>query len=330
MELESLKKVLREEPAFRFKQAEKAVFSDFISDWSEATNLPLALREKLNSECSLSVKSEIFESKDRKTVKAVIVLRDGLKIETVLMRHADGRNSVCVSSQVGCPLACGFCATGAGGFKRDLSADEIIGQYLFFARYLKKSGKKITNAVYMGMGEPFLNYDNVLKSIRILNDKDLIGLGARHISISTAGKLSGIKKLAKENLQVNLAISLHAPENKLRSSLMPVNKKYPLEKILDAVDYYIAKISRRVMFEYLMIKGVNDSPAQAEALAKIMKRPLYLVNLISCNPTGKFEPSAEENIKKFKNILEKKGVAVTRRYSFGQDIKAACGQLAGK
>jgi 23S rRNA (adenine2503-C2)-methyltransferase len=331
-----LKQILKGEPAYRFKQAQKAVFKDFISDWSEATSLPLNLREKLNNECALATQGEIYESKDKKTAKAVIVLNDGFKIETVLMRHADGRNSLCVSSQVGCALNCEFCATGAGGFKRNLSADEIISQYLFFARYLKKdlpTGEargKITNVIFMGMGEPFLNYESVLASVRILNDKDLIGLGARHISISTSGITEGIRKLAKENLQVNLAVSLHAPEDKLRLSLMPINKKYSLEKVLQAVDYYIEKTSRRVMFEYLMIKGVNDSPANAEKLANIMRRPLYLVNLISYNPTGKFEPSPEESITKFKNILEKNRVAVTRRYSFGQDIKAACGQLAGE
>lgn len=324
-----LKQVLKGEPAYRFKQAQKAVFKDFISDWSEATNLPLSLREKLNSECPLNISGEVFESKDKKTAKAVIVLSDGFKIETVLMRHKDGRNSLCVSAQVGCALNCEFCATGAAGFKRNLSADEIISQYLFFARYLKKEGK-ITNVIYMGMGEPFLNYENVLASIRILNDKDLIGLGARHISISTSGITEGIRKLAKENLQVNLAVSLHAGEDKLRSSLMPVNKKYSIKKVLDAVDYYIEKTSRRVMFEYLMIKDVNDSPADAERLVKIMRRPLYLVNLILYNPTGKFEPSPEESITRFKNILEKNKIAVTRRYSFGQDIKAACGQLAGE
>lgn len=331
-----LKQVLKSEPAYRFKQAQKAVFKDFISDWSEATSLPLSLREKLNSECALVIAGEVYESKDKKTAKAVIILNDGLKIETVLMRHSDGRNSLCVSSQVGCALNCEFCATGAGGFRRNLSVDEIISQYLFFARYLKKglpvgeAEEKITNVVYMGMGEPFLNYENVLMSVRILNDKDLIGLGARHISISTSGITEGIRKLAKENLQVNLAVSLHAPEDKLRLSLMPINKKYPIKKVLDAVDYYIEKTSRRVMFEYLMIKGVNDSSANAEKLADIMRRPLYLVNLISYNPTGKFEPSSEESVTRFKNILEKNRVAVTRRYSFGQDIKAACGQLVGE
>jgi len=180
----------------------------------------------------------------------------------------------------------------------------------------------------MGMGEPFLNYENVLGAIYDINDQNKIGLGARHISISTAGIIDGIKKLAKEKLQINLAISLHAPDDKLRSELMPINKRYPLPKLLAAVDNYIIKTSRRVMFEYLLIDNINDTFTQSKKLAVLMKKPLYLVNLISYNPTGKFEPSSREAIKKFRNILEKEGVAVTQRNSLGQDINAACGQLA--
>ena len=191
---------------------------------------------------------------------------------------------------------------------------------------------RVTNVVFMGMGEPFLNYDDVLEAIRILNDKNGFNLGARHISISTIGITEGIEKLAKEKLQINLAISLHAPNNNLRSKLMPINKKYPIEKILAAVDDYIKKTKRRVMFEYLMIDGVNDSPAQAKELAKLLKKPLYFINLISFNPIGhsKFKPSPGWKIKKFKEVLEKAGMAVTQRYRFGREIKAACGQLAGR
>ncbi len=333
MDLKLLEKILNSEPRYRLKQARKAVFSDLIDSWQDATNLPLALREKLDGKVPLFINGEVHSSKDGKTVKAVIRLKDGLKIEAVLMRHAAGRNSICLSSQVGCPLGCGFCATGAAGFRRNLTTDEIVGQYLFLARYLKnhfEGENKVTNVVYMGMGEPFLNYENVMNSIRILNDKNLIGLGARHISISTAGIVDGIKKLANENLQVNLAVSLHSPDDKLRSSLMPINKRYSTKRVLSAVDRYIEKTGRRVMFEYLMIRGVNDSPALAKKLASLMKRPLYLINLIPYNPTDKFKPSPPDAIKKFKAILEKEGAAVTQRHSFGQDIKAACGQLAGK
>jgi 23S rRNA (adenine2503-C2)-methyltransferase len=334
-----LEKALEGEPNYRLRQAKKAIFIDLIDDWSKAMTLPLSLRRKLNEKLSLQFENEILISKDQRTVKILITLEDGLKIESVLMRHRD-RNTVCVSSQVGCPLGCVFCATGRMGFKRNLEVFEIIEQVLLFARYLKKSGEKITNLVFMGMGEPFLNYENVLAAIKILNDKEGFNLGARKISISTVGIVEGIGKLAEEKLQVNLAISLHAPTDKLRSKIMPINKKYSLKKNFRAVDDYIGKTNRKVMFEYLMIKNLNDSDECARELAKLMKKPLYFINLISYNPvgniltevhynpTGNFQPSPKEIIRNFKNILEKGGVSVTERYRFGRDIKAACGQLA--
>ncbi len=266
-----------------------------------------------------------FASARRSSVK------DGSKIESVLMKHEDGRRTVCVSSQVGCSVGCKFCATGQQGFKRNLTSGEIIEQVLFFARLLKKTKEKVTNVVFMGMGEPFLNYDNVIGAIKILNDKNGFNLGSRHFSISTAGIVEGIEKLSEEKLQVNLAISLHAPNNELRSKLMPINKIYPIEKILAAVDDYIKKTNRKVMFEYLMINGVNDSEEEAEELVKILKKPLYFINLISFNPVGHsdFKPSPGWKIKKFKEVLEKNDIPVTQRYRFGREIKAACGQLAG-
>jgi len=332
MNIEKLSQILlADQPAFRFKQVQKLIYQDLIGDWQEASNLPLVLREKLNQECPLNIEGEMLEIDQKKsTKKAIITLIDGLKVETVLVRHKDGRNTVCVSSQVGCPLGCAFCATGEMGFERSLDAMEIVEQVLFFARYLKKSNEKISNIVYMGMGEPFLNYDHVLTSIKTLNHPEKFGLGARHISISTSGIIEGIKKFTQEKMQINLAISLHAPTDELRSELMPVNKKYQLKKVLLAVDNYIEKTGRRVMFEYVMIKGINDSSKQAERLSLIMKKPLYMVNLISYNPTGRFEASSNETIEKFKKILQKKGVAVTQRVSFGGELQAACGQLAIK
>jgi len=321
---------MKKEPAFRLKQAKKAVFFDLIEDWSEATTLSKDLREKLQKEVSLAIKGEMFASKDGRTVKARIILDDGLAIETVLMKHSDRRNTVCVSSQVGCPLGCLFCVTGEIGFKRNLTASEIVEQVLFFARYLKKENEKITNIVFMGMGEPFLNWENVKEAIQIINDDNCFGIGARKISVSTSGIVEGIEKLAKEFPQINLAISLHAPNDRLRGELMPVNKKYPLEKIFQAVDEYIEKTNRKVMFEYVVLKNVNDSEKQAKELVKILKNPLYMLNLIAYNPNGRFEPSSPEKIKKFKNMLEKGGVFTTQRYRFGSDIEAACGQLAGK
>ncbi|MEK7478468.1 MAG: 23S rRNA (adenine(2503)-C(2))-methyltransferase RlmN, partial [Patescibacteria group bacterium] len=306
----------------------KSLFQDLINNWQEAIGLPLALREKLDKEFPIEISAESFTSKDKNTVKTLITLEDGLEVETVLMRHKDNRNTVCVSSQVGCPMNCSFCATGKMGFKRNLEVWEILEQILFFARYLKDLNEKITNVVFMGMGEPFLNYQNVMTAIRILNDKNGFNLGARHISISTCGIIEGIKKLADEDMQINLAISLHAPDNETRSKIMPANKNYPIEKILKAVDEYIKKTNRQVMFEYIMLKNVNDSEEHAIALAKLLKKPLYMVNLIVYNPTGLFYPSPASQIKKFKEILESEGITVTQRHEFGQDIEGACGQLA--
>jgi len=328
MDINCLKKVLEKEPEYRLKQAKEAVFKNLIENWSEAKNLPSCLRNNLKQECLLKIKGDTKEDGDTK--KAIIVLKDGNKIESVLMKHIGKRNTVCVSSQVGCPMGCVFCATGSMGFERNLTVEEIVNQVLFFARLLKTKNQRVSNVVFMGMGEPFLNYDNVLNAIRVLNDKEGLDIGARKISISTCGIVTGIKKLAKENIQVNLALSLHAPDNNLRSKLMPVNKKYPLEKVMCAIDEYIKKTSRQVMFEYLLLKGINDSKEHAKELAKLLYKPLHFVNLIIYNPADKegMEPSDPKTIKEFKEVLEKSGVPVSQRYRFGGEIKAACGQLA--
>ena len=344
MDFVNLEKILAKEPKYRLKQAKTAIFNDLIEGWGLAKTLPQKLRDKLKENCPLEIDAAIFPSKDG-TIKIHLALRDGLKIESVLLRHGSAsspqarRNTVCVSSQAGCPLGCQFCLTGQMGFKRNLNYSEIAEQVLFFARLLKKEGGKVTNVVFMGMGEPFLNYDNVLKAIRVLNAQDGFNLGARHFSISTVGITEGIEKLAQENLQVNLAISLHAADDGLREKIVPINKKYPLQKILAAAGDYIKKTKRRVMFEYIMIKDVNDSDEQAKKLGELLKNmPLSFVNLISYNftplenssltgPTGIFKPSLPEKIKKFKEILEKGGISVTQRHRFGQDVRAACGQL---
>ncbi len=323
-----MQELFNKEPGYRLSQAKKALFRGLIQNWDEATALPSDFRKELNKKYPLNISAEIIVSKDKNAAKALFTLKDRLKVEAVLMRHKDKRNTVCVSSQIGCPLGCFFCATGKIGFKRNLGVREIIEQVLFFARYLKKSGEKVGSVVFMGMGEPFLNYQNVLEAIKIL--KEGFNLGARHFSISTVGITEGIRKLAEEKLQINLAISLHAPDDNLRSELMPINKKYPIKEILNAADDYIKKTRRRVMFEYIMIKDLNDSAEHAEALAGIMKKHLYFVNLISYNATGIFKPSPPARIEKFKKILEKNRVAVTLRYRFGEDIEAACGQLAAR
>lgn len=322
MNLKNLNKIIEKEPAFRKNQIEKLIYQDAIDDWDNATVLPLKLREELKKETSLKIKAEIFKSKN--VEKALITLEDNSQIETVLMKH-DDRTTVCVSSQVGCALGCKFCATGKLGFKRNLETEEILEQVLVFKRK-----ERIRNIVFMGMGEPFLNYDNVLNAVKILNNENAFNIGARHISISTVGITEGIEKLSNEKLQVNLAISLHAPNNNLRLKLMPISKKYSLENILKTVNEYIKKTNRKVMFEYTLIDNVNDSIENAKELSKIMKHPLYMVNLIKYNDTEEFKAPSNEKIKRFKNYLEKGGINVTERYRFGGDIHAACGQLCLK
>ncbi|MFA6307555.1 MAG: 23S rRNA (adenine(2503)-C(2))-methyltransferase RlmN [Patescibacteria group bacterium] len=328
MNLDKLYKILEGQPKYRVQQAKDVIFKKLASNWSEATNLSKELIEQLNKACPLEIAGQIFASKDNKTTKVLITLVDDFKIETVMLTHKDGRHTVCVSTQVGCPLGCTFCATGKLGLKRNLEVGEILEQVLFFSRILKATNERVSNIVFMGMGEPFLNYKNTIKAISYLNED--LGIGARHISISTSGIIKGIEKLTNEKMQINLAISLHAPNDKLRSELMPINKQFPLKDLLKAVDKYIAKTGRRVMFEYLMIKGINDNPSHATQLADLMKKPLHMVNLIPYNPTDVFLPSDKKTIANFKNILEQAGIAVTQRYSFGQDIDAACGQLANK
>jgi 23S rRNA (adenine2503-C2)-methyltransferase len=328
MDLRKLDNILSGEKPFRKKQVLRAIYKERIEDWDSATNLSLALRESLRV-CDLAIRAELSVSDDKDTYKALITLHDGKKIETVLMLHDGNRSTVCVSSQVGCPMGCVFCATGGMGFYRNLETYEILEQILFFSRMLNGKEREITNVVFMGMGEPFLNYDNVFNAIRIINDGNCFNIGSRKISVSTCGIIEGIERMAQEDMQVNLSISLHAPENALRTRIMPINEKYPLEKVLEAVDAYIEKTSRKVMYEYIMLKGVNDTLECAEQLVKLFrKRSLSMINLIVYNPTGKFEPSEKETVKDFKNFLETHGVFVTQRYEFGQGIDAACGQLA--
>lgn len=332
MNLSSLSEILKEEAKFRFVQANQALFKDFVSSWDEVSNFPKNLREKLELKCPLAIKSELIIARGDAGAKALIELADGEKIETVLIRQrskGENRNTVCISAQVGCPLACAFCATGDLGFTRNLTYLEMIEQVLLWARFLKKEkhDEKIDNIVFMGMGEPFLNYGEFIKAARFLNNEETFNFASRRISVSTAGITEGIKLLAGEKLQINLAVSLHAANDNLRKELMPVATRYSVAEIIKAVDNYIIKTNRRVMFEYLLLKGVNDSDADALALAKIMKKPLFMVNLIPYNDTGKFQASGRERIEKFKKILEENRVAVTVRHSFGGEIFGACGQL---
>lgn len=328
-DLKNLEKILSSYPKYRLTQVKQAIFHDLEENWDSVSNLPKEIKEILNKEFSLKIEAQEFLSKDKKTIKILLTLADGLKIESVLMSYAK-RNTVCVSTQVGCPLSCAFCATGQMGFKRNLTASEIIEQVLYFNRYLKKKNQRVDNLVFMGMGEPLLNYDNVLESIRIMNHKDCFNIGIRHFSISSVGLPEKIKQLATEDLAINLAISLHAPDDLIRKKIMPIAKEYSLKEIFTAVDYFIKKTARKVMFEYLLIKDVNDSPECAKALAKLMHKKLYHLNLMNYNSTASFKPTTFERLKVFKEILEKNKIAVTFRRSFGEDIAAACGQLAGE
>lgn len=335
MNLVSLATFLRDQgqPSFRLGQVKRAFYIEGIDSWEGLTTWPKALRElaaaNIPWDTLKSLKTQVSAKGD--TVKTLFELSDGKKVETVIMRHEGGRNTVCISSQVGCAMACSFCATGTMGLTRNLNADEIAEQVVHSTRWLKtQQDAHVTNVVYMGMGEPLHNYDEVMKSVRILNDHDGINLGARHISISTCGIVPGILKLADEPIQVNLAISLHSAVDATRSKIMPVNKAYPVAKLMDAVDTYVNKTNRKVFFEYLMLKGLNDTPAEANALARLLKHNyrLFHVNLIKYHETAAFTSTATKDRMSFMERLQSMFVPVTHRITFGEDIDAACGQLA--
>jgi 23S rRNA (adenine2503-C2)-methyltransferase len=329
MNTQILDELLAGQPNYRRKQIEKAIYGDLIDDWSQAIALPEDLRRRLNEAYPLDIKAEDSVS-GGDSRKALIILEDGMKIEAVLMMHKGDRNTVCVSSQVGCPMGCLFCATGRLGFKRNLTADEIVDQVLYFARQLKKENKRVTNVVFMGMGEPMINYDNVMAAIRTMNSPSGFNLGARRMSVSTSGVPDGIRKFAREGLEVNLALSLHAPNNELRCKLMPVSRRHSLEEVMDALKEYVELTHRKIMFEYIMIRDVTDGPEQAHELVTLLRGWLGYVNLINYNQTELFAPSTRERIEAFKNILEDGGITVVQRYTFGQDIDGACGQLAAR
>ncbi len=327
MRLEKIEEILKNEKPYRLKQVEKALYTDLVQDWEEVTVLPTYLRRRLKVEVPLDLDLEAVSSSGSNSFKAVITLEDGLKVETVLLRHRENRNTVCVSSQVGCPMGCAFCRTASLEFKRNLSSYEIIEQVLFFMHYLKPLGQKVTNVVFMGMGEPFLNYENVSRAIIMLNYKDRFNIGARKISVSTCGILDKIERFSMEHQQVNLAISLNAPDDELRAILMPVARNYPLKELMSSVKKYISTTNRRVMFEYVLIRDLNDSSLHAVRVSDLVRGLLCFVNLIPFNGNKGFTAPSGGKIKEFKRILEENGVAVTQRQRFGSDISAACGQL---
>ncbi len=320
------------EPSYRSTQVWQGLYQHFYSSPEQFPNLPKPLREKLRAEFSFSGIEPVryLDSKDGQTRKTLFTLSTGQLIEAVLMRY-DRRRTLCISSQAGCAMGCVFCATGQMGFKKNLSSGEIVAQVMYYAGMLKDEGLAVTNIVVMGMGEPFHNYENTLGAVDRLNDPQGFNFGARRFTISTVGLVPMIRRFADEHRQVNLAISLHAADDALRTSMLPVNKKYPIAEVLDACRYYVEKTGRRVTFEWALIEGVNDTPEQAQLLARRLHGLLCHVNAIPLNPTKGFAGRAAttERAQKFKATLEAAGIPCTVRLRRGIDIQAGCGQLAG-
>ena len=317
------------EKPFREEQIFKWLYQEKVKSFDDMTNLSLELREKLKQNytmCNFKILRK-QESKDG-TIKYLFDVLDGNAIETVLMSYHHGY-SICVSSQIGCKMGCKFCASTGINFIRNLSSGEIVEQILAVEQ---DTGNRISNVVLMGIGEPLDNYDNVVNAIHIINNPKGINIGARHISLSTSGLVPQIYKLAEENIQCTLSISLHATNNKKRSSMMPVNDAYPIEELIKACKDYIEKTHRRISFEYALAKDNNDNIEDAKELVKLLKGMICHVNLIPINKieNGKFDKSSNENIIKFRDYLNDHGIVATIRRELGSDIDAACGQLRRK
>jgi len=353
------------QPRYRAEQVRGWIYEKLASDAAQMTNLPGVLRDRLGAEISLNPLELVHEqrSRDGQTVKWLFQLQDGQTIETVLMLYADGagltrleattgpdsgesmtpmpdavteRRTVCISSQAGCGMGCVFCATGQAGLARNLTSAEIVAQVLAAARWLVSpnaeagaASGRLTNVVLMGMGEPMANYERVWQALRTLTSKDGLNLGARHITLSTVGLPPGILRMAEEPLQINLAVSLHAPNDLLRTQLVPINHRYPLREVMAAVRQYIDRTHRRVTFEYALMQGINDSTALAGELATVLRGLICHVNLIPLNPVveSPYQPSTAQAAGAFKAVLERRGIPCTMRMRRGIDIDAGCGQL---
>ena len=310
------------------------IYDKKVTSFDEMSDVSLKFREILKRDFCLSLpKIHTKQISQDGTIKLLLELEDGYKVETVLMRYNYG-NAVCVSSQVGCNMGCSFCSSGILGKQRNLLPHEMVGQILVINNLLKEEnkGERVTHIVVMGTGEPFDNYDNVMDFIRIVNHQKGLAIGARHITVSTCGLPDKIREYAKEGLQTNLAISLHAPNNELRNKLMKINKVYPLEVLFPAIKEYEEKAGRRVTYEYLLLEGINDTKECAEELIKLIKGTNGYVNLIPYNETNKndYKRSSGNRVHAFLDILMKNGVKATIRKEFGSDIDAACGQLKAK
>jgi 23S rRNA (adenine2503-C2)-methyltransferase len=335
IDLPSLKEFLKlsGEPEFHAKQIWQGIYQNLYSNWEEFTTLSKDLRSTLKKKYALHTLLPVltFNSTDKKTEKILFHLSDGKPIESVLM-DSGRRITLCLSTQSGCSMGCQFCATGKMGLLRNLTSGEIIEQVVYFERILKKRSQNLTNIVFMGMGEPFHNYENLKNALTLLNNADGLNIGARRFTVSTIGLIPQILRFAKEFPQVNLAVSLHAPSNILRSSLVPINKHFPLENIISACHEYIKLTNRRISFEYVLIEGINDSAKQAEELISLVKGLLCHINLIPLNPIEEslVFPSTTNRMQAFYRTLTSAGIPTTIRKSQGAEIKAGCGQLAGK
>lgn len=334
IELHDLKAWLVEhnEKAFRAEQIFDWLYKKRVTSFEDMSNLSKTLRETLEKHYSLTTLNTLIQQQSSDgTIKFLFELHDGYSIETVLMRHEYG-NSVCVTTQVGCRIGCTFCASTLGGLKRNLEAGEIVAQVVKVQQALDETDERVSSVVIMGIGEPFDNYNDMLSFLKIINHDKGLNIGARHITVSTSGIIPKIYQFADENMQINFAISLHAPNTEIRSRLMPINRAYKLPDLMDAVRYYIEKTGRRVSFEYGLFGGVNDQVEHAEELAKLIKGVKCHVNLIPVNyvPERDYVRTPREQIFAFEKTLKNHGVNVTIRREHGHDIDAACGQLRAK
>jgi 23S rRNA (adenine2503-C2)-methyltransferase len=325
------------EKKFRATQVWEWLYEKRVAAFSDMTNLSKDLINKLEENFVINpLKQMVVQEAKDGTVKYLFELPDKNMIETVLMRQEYGL-SVCVTTQVGCNIGCTFCASGLLKKQRDLTAGEIVAQIMLVQHYFDERGldERVSHVVVMGIGEPFDNYNNVMNFLRIINDAKGLAIGARHITVSTSGLANKIKEFAENGLQVNLAISLHAPNNEVRTSIMRINRSFPIEKLMEAVDEYIEKTNRRITFEYIMLNGVNDRPEHAKQLAELLKnkKKLSYVNLIPYNAVSEhdqYSRSDKADVLKFYDILKKNGVNCVIRKEHGTDIDAACGQLRSK
>lgn len=319
------------QPSYRAKQLWRGLYEHLWETPQKFSTLPQDIHIKLDEEYSFKNLEplQVLDSSDGQTRKTLFRLPDGQAIEAVLMAY-DKRNTLCISTQAGCAMGCVFCATGQMGFRHNLTSGEIIEQVLYYARMLQQRGERVTNIVMMGMGEPFHNYDATLAAIDRMNHKDGLNLGARRFTISTVGLVPAILRFAKEQRQVNLAISLHAAEDELRSSMLPINNKYPIKDLMEACNQYLKITNRRITFEWALIQDVNDTPEQAQKLADLLKGMLCHVNLIPLNPTRGYDAdqSCRDRVLSFQQILENNHIPCTVRLRRGIDIQAGCGQLA--